>query len=126
MSPEMLLSSFEDIQDCIGLVKKRFENIKSAEEFLEDEEGLTKLDAISLRLQVIGESVKNVEKIDKEFLKNYSAINWREIMKLRDLISHHYYELDYEIVFDICKNEIPKLEVIVSKIINDLKIKGMK
>jgi uncharacterized protein with HEPN domain len=47
-------------------------------------------------------------------------------MKLRDLISHHYYELDYEIVFDICKNEIPKLEVIVSKIINDLKIKGMK
>jgi uncharacterized protein with HEPN domain len=57
MSPEMLLSSFEDIQDCIGLVKKRFENIKSAEEFLEDEEGLTKLDAISLRLQVIGESV---------------------------------------------------------------------
>jgi uncharacterized protein with HEPN domain len=126
MSPEMLLSSFEDIQDCIGLVKKRFENIKSAEEFLEDEEGLTKLDAISLRLQVIGESVKNVEKRDKEFFKNYSAINWREIMKLRDLISHHYYELDYEIVFDICKNEIPKLEVIVGKIINDLKIQGIK
>jgi len=30
-------------------------------------------------------------------------------MRLRDLISHHYEEIDYEIVFQICKNELPKL-----------------
>lgn len=31
-------------------------------------------------------------------------------MRLRDIISHHYETIDYEIIFDICENHILKLK----------------
>jgi len=34
---------------------------------------------------------------------------------MRDIISHHYFDLNAEIVFPICKNHIPELLKTVTK-----------
>ena len=53
----------------------------------------------------------------KLFLKQYNEINWDNIMRLRDIVSHHYEQVDHEIIFDICKNHIPKLRKTIQKMI---------
>ena len=66
------------IQESIALIKRRFEGISSCDDFLEDDAGIDKLDAISMRLQSIGEAVKNIDKREASFLlkvadKNYGV-----------------------------------------------------
>ncbi len=38
-------------------------------------------------------------------------------MKLRDIISHHYDRVEHEIIFDICKNHLPRLNSTIHEII---------
>jgi uncharacterized protein with HEPN domain len=121
MPESNLLDNFELIDDSIKTIIDRFKPIKSSEDFIKDENGKTLLDAISLRLQVIGEILKRIEKADAAILEKHAEIEWQQIMRLRDFISHHYDLLDYEIIFDICKEKIPQLEKTVAQIISELK-----
>lgn len=99
------------ILESLALVKKRFQSIKSSDDFLQNDAGLEKLDAIAMRLQSIGEALKNLMKREKELLlKVADETYWSEIIKTRDFISHHYVAIDAEIVFEICGNELEKLE----------------
>jgi uncharacterized protein with HEPN domain len=92
-----------------------------AEDFCSSSEGATLLDAIAMRLQVIGESVKQIQKLDPPFLKTYHEIQWDKIARFRDLVSHHYENVDHEIVYDICKNHIPRLNISLEKMLKDFK-----
>ncbi|MDO9208226.1 MAG: DUF86 domain-containing protein [Sulfuricurvum sp.] len=101
----------EFIIESLNLIKRRFKTIKSSDDFLDNDDGLDKLDAISMRLQSIGEALKNLHKREKELLlKVADAYYWSQIIKTRDFISHHYVDIDSETVFDICSNEIGELE----------------
>ena len=99
------------IMESLRLIKRRFKNIQISDDFLENDDGLDKLDSISMRLQAIGESIKNLDKKEKDFLLKVADNNyWSEIIKARDFISHHYVDIDSEVVFDICSNELEELE----------------
>lgn len=108
---------FENILKAVRLVEERSASITTADDFVLSQEGTLILDAIAMRLQVIGELVKKIEKSDPEILNFYKDIEWAMIMRLRDIISHHYEVIDYEIIFDICKNHIPKLKTAVTSIL---------
>ena len=75
-----------------------------------------------MRLQVIGELLKKINMMDKSLLEKYPEIEWDKIMRLRDIVSHHYEKIDHEIIFDICKNHIPKLKTTISKIIENAEV----
>ncbi|MBP1682945.1 MAG: hypothetical protein H6Q27_509 [Ignavibacteriaceae bacterium] len=126
MSLEIILSQFEDIKEAIVIVKNRIDGIESPLDFFKDEKSIIVYDSIAMRLQTIGESIKNVDKRNKTFLSNYPEIQWPEIMKLRDIISHHYKELNADTIFYACKEDLPILETIVDKIITDLNKQGYK
>lgn len=71
-----------------------------------------------MQLIAIGESIKNLDKITNyEILIKYPEFEWKKAMAMRDIISHHYFDLNPEIVFDVCKNEIPKLSKLLDAII---------
>ncbi|MGK2864604.1 MAG: HepT-like ribonuclease domain-containing protein [Chitinophagaceae bacterium] len=38
-----------------------------------------------------------------------------KIIKFRDFISHHYEKLDRDIIFEICRDDIPELTLSVNK-----------
>lgn len=81
----------------------RFEPVSSVSYFLDSEAGLEKLDAICMQLIAIGESLKNLDKVaGPEFLMKYPRIDWKSAKGMRDIITHHYFDLDAEAVFDVC------------------------
>lgn len=53
-------------------------------------------------------------------MPQYPQVEWKEIMKLRDLISHHYIDINAEIIFKICRDDIPALEKTVDIILKKL------
>ena len=74
-----------------------------------------------MRLQVIGESVKRIQKKDPLFFNSYADVEWNKIARLRYLVSHHYGHVDHEIVYDICQNHIPRLRETILRM-----MKGMR
>ena len=102
-------------------ISRRFKPIESYDDFIATEEGLEKLDSICMQLIAIGESLKNLDKITgKSLLKKYPEVEWKKVIGMRDVITHHYFDLDAEIVFDVCENHIEELAHTVKKIIEDL------
>lgn len=105
----------DSILECIKLIQERFSQIQMPDDFVKSSNGVTLLDAISMRLQVIGELVKRIQKIDPSLLDQYPVIKWDSIARFRDLVSHHYEHVDYEIVYDICDTHIPKLKEVIQR-----------
>lgn len=106
----------------MNLLKKESIKIKSSDDFLEDDDSLEKLDSISMRLVAIGEGFKNIDKLSNyKLLKNYPNIPWKQVKGIRDILSHHYFDLDSEVIFQICKNELDNLLKTTVQIINDIK-----
>ena len=66
-----------------------------------------------------GENVKSLSALGAELLAKYSEIEWQKIMRLRDLISHHYDVLDHEIIFNLCKENIPKLQRVIEAMLKN-------
>ena len=118
---KMILSTLEDIKISLELIIKRCVNINSSDDFLDDENGLIKLDSISMRLIAIGEGFKNIDKLsDNKLLTNYPNIPWKQVKGIKDILSHHYFDLDAEVIFAICQNEIRELLGTTVKIIEDV------
>jgi uncharacterized protein with HEPN domain len=45
---------------------------------------------------------------------SYPAINWSEAMKMRDIIAHHYFEIEADVIFDTLQQDIkPLLQTII-------------
>ena len=118
MLDDMINENFRIIAESIKLIEDRFERITLSDDFVSNADGIFVLDAISLRIQIIGELLKKIDKIDNSLLKRYPEIEWEKIMRLRDIISHHYEMIDHEIIFDICIHHIPKLKATVQRIID--------
>jgi len=53
------------------------------------------LDAVQRRVFTIGEAVKA---LSKDLRQRYPDVPWSDMARMRDLIGHHYYKLDPQIV----------------------------
>ena len=103
------------------MIIARCKDINSSDDFLDEEDGLLKLDGVSMRLIAIGEGFKNIDKLsDNKLLTNYPNIPWKQVKGIRDILSHHYFDLDAETIFEICQNDIHELLVTTTNIIKDV------
>lgn len=119
---DMLLEVLKQTSDAIELVTKRFEPVDSVEFFTSTPAGMEKLDAICMVIIAIGESLKNIDKItNKKLLSQYPEIDWKGAKGMRDIISHHYFDVDAEEIFWACENRMKPLAVTIKKIISDVR-----
>ncbi|MFQ6116027.1 MAG: DUF86 domain-containing protein, partial [bacterium] len=58
-------------------------------------------------LEIIGEATKN---LSDSFKEKHSNIKWRELAGLRDKLIHHYFGVNWNRVWDVIKNLVPKLK----------------
>ena len=58
-------------------------------------------------LEVIGEAVKH---IPDEVRSTVPEIEWKKIAGLRDIISHEYFGIDIDIIWDVIDSKIPELQ----------------
>ncbi|MDY7039153.1 MAG: HepT-like ribonuclease domain-containing protein [Thermodesulfobacteriota bacterium] len=122
MLDDLIQDNLEGILESIALIEARLEKVDTAEDFVLSAEGVVLLDSVSMRLQVIGELLKKIDKIDSSFFQKYPYLEWNKIMRLRDIISHHYDVIDHEIIFDICENHVPQLKTTIAKILEGANI----
>lgn len=109
------------IDQSLSIISERTAIITSANNFLASNSGATLLDSVCMKLIAIGESIKNLDKItDRELLLQYPEIPWKRVMGVRDIIVHHYFDVDADEIYHICKRDIPILHQTVRQIIQDL------
>jgi uncharacterized protein with HEPN domain len=63
-------------------------------------------DSIVLRLIVIGEASNSLTDTAR---KRYPSIQWKDIIRLRDLAVHHYWKVDALKIWEIIQQDIPQL-----------------
>ncbi len=68
-------------------------------------------------LEVIGEAAKS---IPGDFREKYPGIPWKDMAGLRDVLIHHYFGINYMLVWDVVKNKVPKLKDNVQTVISEL------
>ena len=81
--------------------------------------GMERLESTCMLLIAIGESIKGVDKLtNKELLPQFPSIDWKGAMGIRDIIAHHYFDLDAEIVYNVVKSNLPEMLVVVEEMIS--------
>ena len=109
------------VDNAITIIKTRFEPISKVDDFLNTPNGQEKLDSICMLFIAIGESLKKIDKLtDKELLKQYPQIDWKAIKGLRDVLSHHYFDLNAEAIYNVCNSELNDLHKTIKLIQDDL------
>jgi uncharacterized protein with HEPN domain len=118
---ELVLDILDQIVEAIEIVQERCKFASCENDFMDTKEGQEKLDSICMKLIAVGESLKNIDKLtDKKLLEKYPQIEWRKIKGIRDFISHHYFDLDAEVIFGICQDHIDDLLVVLKQMRSDL------
>ena len=81
--------------------------------------GMERLESTCMLLIAIGESIKGVDKLtNKELFPQFPSIDWKGAMGIRDIIAHHYFDLDAEIVYNVVKSNLPEMLVVVEDMIS--------
>ncbi len=76
------------------------------------------VDAVIRNFEIIGEASK---KLPVEIKKKYSNVPWQEMYYLRNKISHEYFGIDYEIIWDIATNYLPDTKLQIDIIVESEK-----
>lgn len=101
-------------------IKNAIDNIRdfisgrSAEDFLED---LMLYYAIVKNMEIIGEAAYM---LTNEFKESHPDTNWNDIIRMRHILVHGYYQVDSRIVWITIQNDIPILEAQIDKYLNEL------
>ena len=121
MRDELLISRFEFVLESASLIQTWFNDIRQPDDYLSSALGKSHLDATLMRLQSIGETLKKIDTEHSGILKKHPGVEWREIIRLREIISHHYEQLSHEIIYGICRDNIPALKATVELILTELR-----
>ncbi len=97
------------IRDEVEYLLKTSQSL-TEEEFMKNE---TLQKAFTRSLEIIGEASKN---IPQEFRESHNMVEWSLMARTRDRLIHHYFGTDFEIIWDVVTEEIPKLKENVDQI----------
>lgn len=101
-----------DILDSIEKIEEYTKNL-SEDNFFDD---IKAQDAVVRRIGIIGEAVKN---LPMSFKDKHSNIPWKKIAGTRDVIIHDYSGVDADLVWEIVKDDIPKLKKQIQKLLEE-------
>ena len=83
--------------------------------FLENEQVQ---DAVLRNIEIIGEAARNIERSYPEFAAQHSDVPWEDVYLMRNRISHGYFNVDLEIVWQTIQRSIPELEQQIQRLTN--------
>ena len=111
----------EDILSAIERLEERTKSVRSIDDFVGSSENMVLLDATCMLLIAIGESLKNLDKTTNgQLLPTYPSIPWKNVKGLRDIIAHHYFDVDADQILWIIQNEITPLRKAIEFFIKEL------
>ena len=107
----LVLHTLSQIELAIDRIQDRTKNICCVDDFLSTPGGMEKLDAACMVLIAIGESIKKLDKESEyKLLPTYPSIPWKKVMGIRDIMAHHYFEVDADVVYEVISKELEPLK----------------
>jgi uncharacterized protein with HEPN domain len=118
---ELVYEILTQLSASIETIQLRFAPIKTTEDFTETPDGKEKLDSICMQLIALGESLKNLDKITNgKLLSRFPEIDWRGAKGMRDIICHHYFDIDADAIFLVCQEKLEPISKVIKEITKEL------
>lgn len=119
---EEIIDKLEQISESIEIIQERCKDYHTIDDFLQTPWGMTIIDACIMRLQVIGETIRGIDdKTHKELLSRYPQVPWHKIIGLRNIISHEYANIDYDIIWIVIDRHLSPLKEAVEFVKQDMR-----
>ena len=119
------MDSLQKIRKAIETILERASVVSDPYELLTSPSGMMRLDAICMNLIALGEAVKGLDKqTHGELLSHYPEIYWSGVMRMRDKIAHHYFEIDTDVVFRTVQEDVPRMKEVIDKMI--VEVEGLR
>jgi len=117
----LIIETIEQLEQLIENLLESTSAISNISQLPNSPDGMLRLNGICMCFIVIGEEVKRIDKYsNNQLLSKYPSIPWKRVMGMRDRMTHGYFQIDIDIVFDALKYEIPPLLEVLKQIKNDL------
>lgn len=100
----------EDIQLSMTRISEYIDDLS----FISFKQDYKTVDAVIRNFEIIGEASKNLP----DYIKiKYPMIPWEEMYYLRNKVSHEYFGIDYEIIWDVATNYLPDNKIEIDRIV---------
>ena len=67
-------------------------------------------DAVIRQLEIIGEATKS---LSDDLIQKHTVIPWKDIAGMRDKLIHQYFGIDFGLVWNTLKTDIPTLQTYI-------------
>src|SRR5690606_15040779 len=101
----------EDIQLAMSRIAEYVEGY-DFEDFQKD---YKTADAVIRNFEIIGEASKN---LDPKIKEKYPMLPWQEMYYLRNRVSHEYFGIDYEVIWEVVTNYLPDNKFQIDQILD--------
>jgi uncharacterized protein with HEPN domain len=102
-----------DILEAIERIELQADRGRAA--FDEDELAQT---AIIRWIEIIGEAVRG---LSNDVRQAHSEVPWRQMVAMRNILVHGYFDIDTDLVWSVVKNDLPKLEAQIRSVVDDVR-----
>lgn len=118
---EEIIDKLNQISESIEIIQERRKGFQTVDDCLQSMLGMTILEACILRIQVIGETIKSIDdKTKGKLFSLYPEILWKKIIGLRNIISHEYANIDYDVIWGVITQHLFPLSTTIDRIKTDL------
>lgn len=91
-----------------GMTKEAFDTASMAQ------------DAVIRNIEIIGEAASNLLRAEPQIAAKYPEIPFAEIYGMRNRVSHGYFAVSLEMVWETILTDIPQLRMQIGKILEDM------
>jgi uncharacterized protein with HEPN domain len=120
----LIFEELQNIEEMLHPLLEGTADIEKVNDLLVSPEGVLRLRGICMSLQTVGETVKSIDKrTNGTLLPNYPEIDWRNVMRMRDIIAHHYFDINVDLVFDTLCQDVPNLLNVILRMQEDIQPK---
>jgi uncharacterized protein with HEPN domain len=103
------------LQDILNTIESSEHFIEGMDfdQFTSDEKTIF---AVTRALEILGEAAKH---IPEDLRKEYPAVPWRKMAGIRDVVTHAYFGVDLNVVWNTAKKRLPELKPEIEKVLAD-------
>ena len=120
--------SEEEIKDLLHFAKQQADfilkstaDVRSKQDFLLSMSGMVLFNSTCMCLQSIGEAIRQVDnKTEGKLFSKYPEIPWKQIIGMRNILSHEYLSIDPDLIFDIISQEIEPLKETLGRVLAEI------
>ena len=113
----LLLELVLELEEAIRRIERRFTGIHSPTDFTRDDEGLDRLDGISMMLIAISENIRRIDKaMGNQQLAEVSSVDWESVKGIRNILAHDYFNIDADEIYAICSGDLIQLKLAIAQL----------